>query len=208
MEKINREDMLELTRRMTLKRNCFDRIAGAYMDEEGFVDGTFNRHFQKLTARERQDNLDIAKAIPFSDTNVQLREYVISETDRRQGSLWQLLMALKECELKNDAMLDVFYEEFGSRYRANGSYAVMFFHGSYDVPLKAGDKASLWESEEVFRFLICAFCPVSGDYKPGKPDCGFLFPAFRDRSSDIHRIDVFREDGRFVGGCKKSCVYG
>ena len=198
MEKINREDMLELTRRMTLKRNCFDRIAGAYMDEEGSVDGTFNRHFQKLTARERQDNLDIAKAIPFSDTNVQLREYVISETDRRQGSLWQLLMALKECELKNDAMLDVFYEEFGSRYRANGSYAVMFFHGSYDVPLKAGDKESLWESEEVFRFLICTFCPVSGDYKPGKPDCGFLFPAFRDRSSDIHRIDVFREDGRFA----------
>ena len=38
MVKINREDMLELTRRMTLKRNCFDRIAGAYMDEEGFVD--------------------------------------------------------------------------------------------------------------------------------------------------------------------------
>ena len=26
MGKINREDMLELTRRMTLKRNCFDRI--------------------------------------------------------------------------------------------------------------------------------------------------------------------------------------
>lgn len=197
MEKINREDMLELTRRMTLKRNCFDRIAGAYMDEDGFVDGTFNRHFQKLTAKERQTNLDIAKAIPFSDTNVQLKEYMIPEADRRQGSLWQLLMALKECELKNDAMLDVFYEEFGSRYRTSGSYAVYFFHGSYDVPLKASDKESLWESEEVFRFLICAFCPVSGDYEPGKPECGFLFPAFKDRSSDIHRIDVFREDGRF-----------
>ena len=36
---INRDDMLELTRRMTVKRNCFDRIAGAYMDEEGFIDG-------------------------------------------------------------------------------------------------------------------------------------------------------------------------
>lgn len=197
MEKINREDMLELTRRMTLKRNCFDRIAGAYMDEDGFVDGTFNRHFQKLTAKERQTNLDIAKAIPFSDTNVQLKEYMIPEADRRQGSLWQLLMALKECELKNDAILDIFYEEFGSRYRTSGSYAVYFFHGSYDVPLKASDRESLWESEEVFRFLICAFCPVSGDYEPGKPECGFLFPAFRDRSSDIHRIDVFREDGRF-----------
>lgn len=35
MGEINREDMLELTRRMTLKRNCFDKIAGAYLDEEG-----------------------------------------------------------------------------------------------------------------------------------------------------------------------------
>lgn len=196
MEKIKREDMLELTRRMTLKRNCFDRIAGAYMDEEGFVDGTFNKHFQKLTAKEQQVNLDIAKTIPFSDTNVQLREYVFGEAERKQGSIWQLLMALKECGLKNDAMLDVFYEEFGSRYRTNGSYAIYFFHGSYDVPLKASDKESLWESEEVFQFLICAVCPVSGDYEPGKPECGFLFPAFRDRSSDSSRIDVFRKDGK------------
>ena len=200
MEKINREDMLELTRRMTLKRNCFSRIAGAYMDEEGFVDGTFNRHFQKLTAREQQVNLDIAKAIPFSDTNIQLKEFAFQEADRKQGSIWQLLMALKECELKNDALLDVFYEEFGSRYRADNSYAVYFFHGSYDVPLKASDKESLWESEEVFQFLICAFCPVNGDYEPGKPECGFLFPAFRDRSGDIHRSDVFREDGKFAQG--------
>lgn len=35
MGEINRGDMLELARRMTLKRNCFDRIAGAYLDEEG-----------------------------------------------------------------------------------------------------------------------------------------------------------------------------
>lgn len=198
MDKIYREDMLELTRRMTLKRNCFDRIAGAYMDEDGFVDGTFNRHFQRLTAREQQANLDIAKTIPFSDTNVQLKEYVFPEADRKQGSLWQLLMALKECELKNDALLDVFYEEFGSRYRTNSSYAIYFFHGSYDVPLKANDKESLWESEEVFRFLICAFCPVSGDYEPENPECGFLFPAFKDRSGDIQRIDIFREDGKFA----------
>ena len=31
---IDREDMLELTRRMTVSRNCFSRIAGAYMDED------------------------------------------------------------------------------------------------------------------------------------------------------------------------------
>ena len=46
---INRDDMLELKRRMTPSRNCFARIAGAYMDEEGFEDGTFNIHFRKIS---------------------------------------------------------------------------------------------------------------------------------------------------------------
>ena len=39
---INREDMLELTRRMTVARSNFTRIAGAYYDEEGYVEGTFD----------------------------------------------------------------------------------------------------------------------------------------------------------------------
>ena len=196
MGKINREDMLELTRRMTLKRNCFDRIAGAYLDEEGFIDGTFNKHFQKLTPKDRQANMGLAKAVLFSDTNVQLREYEFGKEDRRPGSMWQMLMALKECGLKNDAMLDTFYEEFGQRYRSDKSYAIYFFHGSYDVPLKASDKESLWESEEVYQFLVCVVCPVSGDYEPGKPECGFLFPAFKDRSSDISRINIFAADSQ------------
>lgn len=208
MGKINREDMLELTRRMTLKRNCFDRIAGAYMDEEGFVDGTFNKHFLKLSAKDQQTNLDIAKTILFSETNVQLQEYAFGEADRKPGSIWQLLMALKECGLKNDAMLDVFYEEFGGRYHAGGSYAVYFFHGSYDVPLKANDKESLWESEEVYSFLICALCPVSGDYEPGEPEWGFLFPAFKDRSGDAWRINVFQaEEKKSYGELLEKVVF-
>ena len=48
---INREDMLELTRRMTPSRTCMDRIAGGYMDEDGFLDGSFNIHFLKKRRR-------------------------------------------------------------------------------------------------------------------------------------------------------------
>ena len=35
---INREDILELTRRMTPTRTCFDRIAGAYISETGEIE--------------------------------------------------------------------------------------------------------------------------------------------------------------------------
>ena len=38
---------------------------------------------------------------------------------------------------------------------------------------------------------------MSGDYEPGEPECGFLFPAFKDRSSDMERINVFVADGNF-----------
>lgn len=57
---INREDMLELTRRMTVSRTSFTRIAGAYMDSDGFMDGSFNVNFLNLSSKERQKNLAIA----------------------------------------------------------------------------------------------------------------------------------------------------
>lgn len=48
---INREDMLELTRRMTLSRTSFTRIAGCYVDAEGEYDGSFNTNFLKLSSQ-------------------------------------------------------------------------------------------------------------------------------------------------------------
>ena len=80
---IDREDMLELTRRMTVSRSCFSRIAGAYMDEEGFIDGTFNTHFLKLSGSEKEKNLNIAKTVPYSNTNVNLKNYRLDLGARR-----------------------------------------------------------------------------------------------------------------------------
>lgn len=51
--RINREDMLALTRRMNVKRTSITRIAGAYIDSDGFIDGTFNTSFLKLSPAER-----------------------------------------------------------------------------------------------------------------------------------------------------------
>ena len=59
MIKIEREDMLELTRRMTVKRTSMTRIAGSYMDVDGFVDGTFNTNFLKLSVSEKEKNLNL-----------------------------------------------------------------------------------------------------------------------------------------------------
>ncbi len=63
------------------------------------------------------------------------------------------------------------------------------------MPVKGSDKESQWESEEVYSFLVGAICPVSGDYEPDAPVSGFLFPAFRERSGDSGRIEIFQKSG-------------
>ena len=35
--------------------------------------------------------------------------------------------------------------------------------------------------------------PVDKDYNAGTPKCGFIFPAFEDRSAEPGKIDVFFE---------------
>ena len=176
---IDREDMLELTRRMTIARNCFNRVAGAYMDEEGFIDGSFNTHFLKLSPAD----------------NEQLKNFRIDSRQKKPGSIWHLLTALRDCELKNDALLYSLYEYIGERYVVDKPYTIEVFCGNYDVPVKGTDKENQWESEEVYRFLVVAVCPTVGEYEAGMPQAGFLFPAFANRSTDLEGVNIFAEDG-------------
>ncbi|MCR4608741.1 MAG: DUF4317 domain-containing protein [Eubacterium sp.] len=191
---INRDDMLELTRRMTPSRNCFARVAGAYMDEDGYDDGTFNIHFGKLKQSEAKRNLELAKAIPFARTNEQLKEYRFPKGESRKNSMWQLLLAMKNSGLKDDGLLSIFYEIVGENYDTDDDYSIFVFYGSYDVPVKGTDGEWIEGSEEVYDFIICAISPLEGEYEPGKPEFGFLFPAFVDRSSDGNVIDIFNAD--------------
>ena len=97
---IQRENMLELTRRMTPARSHIDRIAGAYYDAEGYIDGTFNTHFLKLSTAEKTKNLELAKAVLQAETNKQLKDSGNREkTGRKPGSIWQLLDGIKESGL-------------------------------------------------------------------------------------------------------------
>lgn len=65
-------------------------------------------------------------------------------------------MGIKSCALKNDALLESFYDYIAENYHTNHDYAVYLFHNTYDIPLKAADHESLWESEEIYEYIICA----------------------------------------------------
>lgn len=195
---INREDMLELTRRMTPARNCFDRVAGAYINDMGEVDESFNIHFGKLSGSEKARNLKLAKTIPFSKTNIQLKEYTFPAASKGKNSMWKLLQAIQECGLKNDALMEILYEQIADGYPVDHEFAVFVFHGVYDVPLKGKDKENLWDSEEVYDYIICTVSPMRDKYEPAEPVFGFLYPAFSDRSADKEKIDIFHADSEKI----------
>ena len=103
--KNDREDMLALTRRMNVARSSFTRIAGCYVDKDGDFDGSFNVNFLKLSAAEKKKNIELAKVVPFAATNVNLKRYEFADADRRPGTVWQLLMAIRDCWVIIDAVL-------------------------------------------------------------------------------------------------------
>ena len=59
--KIDREDMLALTRRMNVARSSFTRIAGCYVDKDGDFDGSFNVNFLKLSAVRKKKTLSLPR---------------------------------------------------------------------------------------------------------------------------------------------------
>lgn len=188
---IKREDMMELSSRMNSARASVFRVAGAYFDEDGYVDGTFNTHFLKLPAGERTRNLTFAKTVLLSKTNEEFREYRIPACTRKPGGIWQLLDGIKESGLKNDAFLDILYELVGEKLPKGEPLACFLYYGQYDIPVKGTDQEWIEDSEEVYTYLLCTVSPLEGEYEPGKPVFGFLYPAFRDRSGNNEYINLF-----------------
>ena len=69
-------------------------------------------------------------------------------------------MKLKNSQLKDDLLLDDFYNSIINNYDYEGNFLILIFHDAYDIITKTKDNAKLDESEEVYEYILCAICPV------------------------------------------------
>jgi len=124
------------------------------------------------------------------------------------GGPHDLLLRLRESKLKDDILLETYYDKIIETYEYVGNYLILVIHDVYDVPGKASDGMEMEDaSDEIYEYLLTCICPVNlskpglsynaeenafqnriRDWVVGMPDAGFLFPAFNDRSSDIHSV--------------------
>lgn len=206
-EYMTKKDVLELKRRFKKSECTFTRLCGCYVNGEKEIVLNIGETFLNLEEEEFYKYLDIAKKTLSGTVGNNLLELNFPLEEEEPGGKQQFLMGLRESGLKNEGLLESFYQHIIDTYDYAGNYLILIFHDAYDVMRKTSDNNKLDESEEVYEYLLCAICPVTlskpalgylesenrigpriRDWVVGAPENGFVFPAFTDRSTDIHFI--------------------
>lgn len=202
---MNKKEVLELKRRFKKDAATFTRVCGCYVDGNHNKICKIGSTFLNLEEEEFYKYLGIANKSLSGTLGNNLLELHFPIEEEEVGGRQQILMALRASKLEDEALLDTYYDLVIDTYDYTGNYLILLFHDAYDVMSRTRDNQNLDESEEVFEYLICAICPVDlskpglgyleeehrigpriRDWVVGAVDTAFLFPAFNDRSTDIH----------------------
>ena len=210
---MNKKDIMELKRRFKKEACTFTRMCGCYVSVEKEKITKIAETFLSLEDEEFYKYLEIAKKTLSGNIGNNLVELAFPREQEAAGGKQQFLMGLRESKLKNDDLLDTFYDMIIDNYDRVGNYLILIFHDAYDVMTKTSDNDKLDESEEVYEYLLCAICPVEltkpalgyreaenrigariRDWVVGMPETGFVFPAFTERSTDIHSVMFYTKN--------------
>ena len=202
---MNKKEVNEIKRRFKKDSCNFDKMVGCYVDANKEMVLTFSETFLNLEDEEFHKYLEIANKSLSGTIGNNLLELPFNSDSEIEGSGHDLLMQLRECRLMDERLLLSYYQRIIESYDYVGNYLILLFHDTYDVPLKTKDELTLDDSEEVYEYIICAICPVTlskaalgyradenrigareRDWVVGAVDTAFTFPAFTNRSTDLH----------------------
>jgi len=210
---MNKKDVFEIKSRLKKTGCTFTKMCGCYVNANKEILVNFNETFLNLKDEEFYKYLDVAKKTLSGTMGNNLIELDFPLEEEKAGGKQQFLMGLRESKLKNVGLLETFYQLIIDTYEYAGNYLILAFHDAYDVMTKTTDNSKLDESEEVYEYLLFAICPVTltkpglgyletenrigprnRDWVVGAPENGFIFPAFTDRSADIHSVMFYTKN--------------
>lgn len=217
---MQRKDVLELKKRFKKEECSISRMAGCYVNAQKEKVITLNEMFPNLPEEEYFKYLDIAKKTLSGSlgNNLLMLSFPkedLEENPDNQLSKQQFFRGVLASELKQEELLDRFYDLIIDHYDYTGNYLILVFYDNYDVMVKTEDGRKVDESEEVYTYMLCALCPVTLS-KPGlgyledqnkigvrlrdwivaPPENGFLFPAFTERSTDIDSVLYYTKNAK------------
>lgn len=201
-----KQEINELKRLYTPSNCSITRICGCYVDGEKNKKTEFKEAFLSLPEEEIFKYFELLRKTLSGTIGKNLLDLEFPLSSEQEGGTQEFLMLLRNSKLKDDALLEEFYDKVIASYEYVGNYLILLIHDAYDVPGKTTDGLTMDDaSDTVYEYLLCCICPVNLS-KPGlsydvvanefhnrvrdwiveMPETGFLFPAFNDRASDLH----------------------
>ena len=212
---IKKKDILELKKRFKKDHCTFTKVCGCYVNGEKNTILKFRETFLNLDEDDYFKYLEIAKKVLSGTVGNNILELNFEANKEFKSEAQTSLLSLRNTQLKDDTVLDEFYQSIINNYDYTGNYLILLFHDAYDVITKTKDNQKIDESEEVYEYVLCAICPVSlsapglryfeeeneiksriRDWVVNPPVNGFVFPAFIDRSSDVNSVMYYTKNSK------------
>lgn len=211
---MTKQEISELKKLLTQKNCSITRICGCYVDGEKNKKTELKQAFLALPEEEMFKYFEILRKTLSGTLGKNLLQLEFPLQSEEAGGTQEFLLRLRDSKLKDDALLEEFYDKIIENYEFVGNYLILVVHDIYDVPGKTSDGIDMEDaSDEIYEYILACICPVElskpglsydalentfrnrvRDWVVGLPDTGFLFPAFTDRSADIHSMLYYSKD--------------
>lgn len=209
-----KQEVAEIKKLFTMNNCSITRICGCYVDGEKNKKTKFKEAFLALPEEEMFKYFEIFRKTLSGRIGKHLLNLDIPLVEEYQGGAQELLLRLRDSKLKDNDLLESYYDRIIRSYEYVGNYLILVIHDVYDVPGKTSDGVENDDaSEEIYEYLLTCICPVNlskpglnynveentfqnriRDWVVGMPEVGILFPAFNDRGADIHSALYYSKD--------------
>lgn len=211
---MTRKELNEIKSQYTLEDCGILRLCGCYVDGERNKITQFNENFLNLPEEEKHKYFDIFKKTLSGTPGKNLVDMKFNVDAYADEGARTFLMNLRDSGLKDDRLLNEFYDRIINNYSYVGNYLILLINQVYDIPAFTTDNIEMDDaSDEVYSYILCSICHVNLS-KPGLgydeednnfhdkkqnhmvdvPDVGFLFPAFNKRSADEDMTLFYTKD--------------
>ncbi len=203
---MNKKECNEIKKLFTPSGCAITRICGCYVDAEKNKRTELKEAFLSLPEEEAFKYFTIFRSGLSGTVGKNLINMEFPLAAEAEGGTQNFLLKLRDSELKDDGLIEEFYDKIIEHYDYGENYYIILVHCAYDIPAKATDGMEMFDaSDYVYEFIQCTICPVklskaglcynsvtnvienrTRDWLVEAPIQGFLFPAFNDRNTDIH----------------------
>ncbi|MBQ7584490.1 MAG: DUF4317 domain-containing protein [Lachnospiraceae bacterium] len=201
-------EIKEIKKQFSPDHCAIDRICGCYVNNEKEKQAVSKDAFMSLSDEEQHKYFEIFKKTLTGSLGKTLMDMEFPLAEEASGGKQELLLKIRDSGLGDDSLVDKLYDSIIESYDTVEKFYIILIHAVYDIPGVTTDMIVNEDaSEGVYDYICCAICPVKLEkgtltYDPGEnritekirdwvvsePAHGFLFPAFNDRTADIHSV--------------------